>query len=243
MNKGSFFIFLLLLPILCSCEKRMDIINNGKQDKSCLSIKVIKGAEYYLKRFLFFRGRHKPQMVIWLENSNSDYVSTIYMTQSAAAGDWSTDHDGFRPSCFPVWSHRRGVQTAPGYYMPTREKPLEDGITGATPSRNFQINWSWPADLDPGKYSVWMEVNTSYDYNAKFNQINPDSEIRHPFNGQPSIILSCAIDTTYQGHITDMNIVGHGDVKGNTGTIYHDLSGITSAVDMIRKVIVEFNIY
>ncbi len=51
-----------------------------------------------------------------------------------------------RPESLPYWSHRRGVVYPDGLYMPTRENPLTDAVTAASPEGNFRLGTKAPQD-------------------------------------------------------------------------------------------------
>jgi hypothetical protein len=85
---------------------------------------------------------------------------------------------------------RRGIEPLPGYYMPTRSKPVVDGITAATPRGNFRIMWHVPDGIVPGSIVVYVEVNFSCDYNDRYGEKGRNVNQQRSYNGQPSVVWS-----------------------------------------------------
>ena len=65
------------------------------------------------------------------------------------------------PPQIAVW-----MQYADGLYLPTRNEPLADGISGATPRGSFDLKLSPGAGLD--RFVVKVEVNHSTDFNETY---------------------------------------------------------------------------
>jgi hypothetical protein len=227
------------LLIGCHQESEMEIFGKNNIQGRHLIVSVRIGSEYFLKKFGFFRGSHVPQTAIWIEDEKGAFIDTIFMTYCGATGSWGNGEIE-RPSCFPVWSHKRGIETLPGYFMPTRERSLTDAITGATPKTNFEISWPVPPNMKPGVYRIFLEINSSYDYNKVFNNQDPSDEYYHPFNGQPSILWSNTIEIDDSSHQSELRIIGNGSNNGEIGTINPDLTSITTALKLADTIKVQY---
>ena len=196
-------------------------------------------------KFNFKPSNNWTQFVIWMENENSDYLSTVYITDFIGrrgggnrTGNTNIDvSNGNRLSAFPVWSHKRGIiDTTFGiesYYPPAESYPSYppeiDAVAGATPGTGLQIR-TWPLpDLRYGNYHCYIEVNRSYDFNQYYIS---DSYYR----GQPSCIWHVIIDV---GDTADTSAVldytGYGSEDGADGVIHPPDSTITTAADLLSE--------
>lgn len=106
-----------------------------------LKISIEKGEEW-LHDFPLFLGiskKNPPQIAIWAEDMDGHYLSTIYVTHKIATQSWLVSGGNRRKESLPHWCYQRGVQYEDGLYLPTKESPLTDGISGATPKGNFNV--------------------------------------------------------------------------------------------------------
>lgn len=89
------------------------------------------------------------QFAVWIENSNGEFVKTIFVTAFTAGKGWSK-----RPDALIAW--RKAV----------KEKPV-DGISGATPkSGRFETIWDMTDaqgnEITDGSYKLRFEANTAW---------------------------------------------------------------------------------
>ncbi len=76
-------------------------------------------------------------LAFWIEDTSGTYIHTVYVNRDVA----QLHVGAVRPSILPVWAHRRVDEWGIGY--PTRDVPLPDAVTSATPdSGNFIWNWN-----------------------------------------------------------------------------------------------------
>lgn len=59
------------------------------------------------------------------------------------------------------------------------------------------------------------------------------------FEGQPSLVYEATIDTRHPDQLYRMKPVGHSHYSGQDGEICADLSELTTALQLIERVIVE----
>ena len=107
-----------------------------------------------------------------------------------------------------------------------------DAITGATPSgETAVIQWQVPDRLHTKQVNLFIEANSSYDYNDYYSDQKGAAGYSGA-NGQPSLIWKAELDFSRSGdeEITP-EIVGHGHLWGKDHQIYTDLSHITTARD------------
>jgi len=157
-----------------------------------------------------------PQIAIWLENSDSSFYRTVWVTNRAGKNDWIGKVECL--VALPYWDHRR--QTI----QKSQSLPKEvDGYSGPTPK---------------GGEKYYIEVNASGDYNNYFSywskQGLPDSD----GNGQPSIIYSGQI-TAIEGMQTKPKLIGRTNQWSRFSDLYKDTEKITSAKRLVENITVE----
>lgn len=203
------------------------------------------------------RAKHywHPQIAIWVEDTKGNYVETLFVTQATAKGiffggrskenfkQFDIEKDGTgeyrRVDALPVWSHKRGIRYPDGMYVPTREDPLPDGISGATLSDNFHMNTSAKY---ASKFNLRIEINVAFDDNEYYSEFDfPDDDVFHSGTGQlgqPSIIFESTIDMNDNKDYYLMELVGHGHHSGQSGELYDDLSTLTTALELVERIVV-----
>mgnify|MGYP001214327244 FL=1 len=186
-----------------------------------------------------------PQMAIWVEDVEGKYLETLYVTKKGATGTYfaelfSGDEEIRRPEALPHWSHQRGVTAPDGLYVPSKALPLADAVTGATPLHNYNLNTTLKSKADT--VIVKMEVNRSFDYNATYTKTAfPDDPVYSGSGNtaQPSLIYSGEVDLTGNNRYTILDLVGRGHHSGQHGEIINDLTGVTTAKQLVDRVIVD----
>ncbi|MEM7381460.1 MAG: DUF4405 domain-containing protein [Bacteroidota bacterium] len=212
-----------------------------------LEIELVAGAHYW-----------HPQMAIWLESLEGEYLSSLYVTHATAKGTFSGGRtkENFksfdakpggskeyrRVDALPVWSHKRGVQQVDGLYAPSTEHPLVDGISGATVSGSFRLKSSFGEYAD--KLRLRLEINVAFDDNKYYSEYDfPEDEVFHNGTGQlgqPSVVYESLI------HLGDdnktyylMDLIGHGHHSAQTGSIYADIERLTTAKNIVERILVK----
>lgn len=193
-----------------------------------------------------------PLFAVWLENAEGEYLQTLYVSRSIATsvfqygkkeGDTWVPAILHRPEALPRWSHKsshKGTSTEIG----SRDKKLLpdiDAFSGATPSTNFIVN-SGIVQEQFSDVRIFFEVNQSYDWNAYYHKDRfPGDNIYSGSGkvGQPALIYSAEINLNKKGRKSYLlEPVGHSHHSGKTGELYPDLSNITTALEIIDRVIV-----
>lgn len=239
-------IMVLLLCSASACAKdtkdNITITTRAETTGTDITLSFEKGEHYYqpTKIFGLITIDLTPQIAVWIQDTYGHYVDTLYVTEKAGTQGWMGSKKIRRPESLPCWSHRRGVVYPDGLYMPTRENPLTDAVTAASPEGNFRLATKAPQALT--KFVVLAEINNPGDYNDAYPKNaspgSPNSSGLPPVSGQPSIIWAATIDLS-SGPVTyEMKPVGHGSPDGKDGTIDPDLSGLTTAKDIIRGITV-----
>ncbi|WP_422104436.1 hypothetical protein [Winogradskyella sp.] len=223
---------------------RYHLIEMNTSNATKLSIDVLRAEHYW-----------HPQMAIWIEDEHGNYVETLFVSKATAKGlffggrnktnfkdfdaDKETSGSYRRVNALPVWSHKRNVSYADGLFVPPSDDPLPDAITGATITDNFIFNTS---TKPLNRFKLKLEINVAFDDNAYYSEYDfPNDTVYHNGTGQlgqPSIVFSCTIDMHDEKQYYLMELIGHGHHSGQNGTIYKDLSKLTTAKHIIERIVV-----
>ena len=87
-----------------------------------------------------------------------------------------------------------------------------------------------------------MEINRSYDFNAYYTKDKyPEDPVYSGSgsSGQPSVIYAALIDLDDIQKTYLMEVVGHGHYSGADGTLYTDMTGIDTALQLVKRVIID----
>lgn len=220
-------------------------INVGKPNH--LEIELLAGEHYW-----------HPQMAIWLEKMNGDYISSLYVTHATAKGTFfggrtkenfknfdseqSISGEFRRVDALPVWSHKRGVLQEDGLYAPSTVNPVSDAISGATISNSFRLKTS--VDDLWEQLRLRVEVNVAFDDNEFYSEFDfPDDDTFHNGTGQlgqPSIVYETIIDlhNKHKKYYL-MELVGHGHHSGQNGKIYAGLEKLSTAKEIVERILVK----
>lgn len=193
--------------------------------------------------FIFSPENDWTQFSLWIEDSNGQYIGTVYITDfigRRGGGNRTSDTDidlanGNRLSALPIWAYKRGVvDTTFGidnFYPPAESKPSYpediDAVSGATPSQGVKAKAYDFTDLPSGGYNCWIEACKSFNFNQYHNYSF--------YRGQPSVVWNVKVVV---GDSPDSALVleygGYGSPDGSDGEINPPDSTITTAVDLLR---------
>ncbi len=187
-----------------------------------------------------------PLMAIWVEDLNGNFVQTLFVAKSigtgifehgkANQGKWQPGEIK-RPAALPVWSHRRGIQTDDGLFLPDRKNPIADAYTGATPTGDF--NMLVHLDIpDIKEFNVFFEINQSWDWNEYWTNNKYPDDAEYKTSAQPSLVYKTTVNMASDQDSYPMYIIGHGHYSGKNGDVNKDLSTITTAKNIIKEVFV-----
>jgi hypothetical protein len=186
--------------------------------------------------FRLLLSKAKCQLAIWVTDSKGVFVDTVYVTRYVAkkglgnrGGKLDGKLGGSRLSSLPVWAYGRGFDYGGGNFYPSKDRPLPDAITSATPKKG-EFVWTWRPQkgLEPGKYFYYVEVNKSFDKNENHKY--------SWYRGQPSVVWQGVLQVGQEVSQGSAVIVGHGDVAGADGEIHPDVSTLTTALRLIESV-------
>lgn len=179
--------YLLLMSTLCSCKSHLIEYEQGDM-KVC-----IEPGKAWLHDFLLFLGfkrKNAPQLAIWLEDIQGNYLSTLYVTHKIATQSWFMAKGNRRKEALAHWCYSRGIEYEDGLYLPTKNNPLTDSISGATPQSYFEVKFN-PVDTLK-HFVVKIEIDHSTDFNEKYPKSAREGEVHYSGgkegSGQPALV-------------------------------------------------------
>ena len=185
-----------------------------------------------------------PQMAMWVEDTRGNYLETLYVTKKASNSSYLQslfdDVETRRPEALPHWSHSRGIKSNDGLMMPSGSQPIADAMTGATPVASFDVNTITSSDQQT--LVIKLEINRSFDFNEVYHaQAFPDDEVYSGSgnSAQPSLIYAATVALNDDQPYYFMQLIGRGHHSGKDGEVHADLSGITTAKQMVGRAIIE----
>lgn len=232
---------IILLNLLCSlivfpsCNN--DMVEYQKGD---ISIHIVEGRNWLhdYPLFLGINKKNPPQIAVWMEDSGGRYLSTIYASKKIATQGWVGAKGNRRKEALPHWGHARGICYEDGIYSPTKDQPLVDGMTGATPHGGFDLKLMEKSGMK--NFSIKVEVNHSTDFNDTYTKNATEGT---PFysggkdgSGQPALVYKADIDLTSGQTVFTARLIGHSSPDGSDGKIYTDMDGMTSALEIIKAI-------
>lgn len=228
--KKHVLLFVILI-MLCSCGGGSKTVktNANKQGKN-ITIDVTAGDYWtHSAKLGIMKLKITPQIAVWIEDLEGNFVDTIYVTQAFGKQNWAFikyDPDKtIRGECMPYWMNQRAKA---GLKEPTKNSPLPDSVTGATPKNSFTINSVIPGNLD--EFVIYAEVGKSFDSNDHY------TEEEYNYKGQPSIVYAARINTAEGKNSYTMELVGHSGDEGADDQLYTDTSKLTTVKSIVEEI-------
>lgn len=223
------------LFFLGSCDKEELSFARGD-----IEIKIEAG-EHWLHDFPLFLGISKqnpPQFAIWIEDTSGNYLSTVFVTHKIATEAWQANKNNRRKESLPHWCHQRGIVYEDGLMLPTKDNPLPDGITGATPKADKTIKLT-PVKLEK-PFVIKAEFNHSVDFNDYFPKNVKEGDINYSGgeegSGQPAVVFFATI---FEGtKEVKLELICHSSPDGSDGNILSDLQKLSTAKSIVKNITV-----
>ena len=163
-------------------------------------------------------------------------IETFFVSEESAFAE-TVEWDGNerrRVDILPIWRHQ--------FTLVSGVEPDGDIDTysGATPEHSFSVERY--IDEDPEGFYLSVEVNVPNDPNDFYHADQAETADGYTFPGvgQPSIYFSAFIDPSEPKKYYLMEYVGHGGSSSQqSGDIYYDSSHITTARELIEKILVK----
>ncbi|MCR5454558.1 MAG: DUF2271 domain-containing protein [Bacteroidales bacterium] len=189
----------------------------------------VEAGEGWLHNYPLFLGINKknpPQIAIWLEDYNGQYLTTLYASKKIAQQEWVGAHGNTRKEALPYWTHQCG------------KLPLIDGMSGATPQKTFDVRMQYKSEHR--LLRVMIEVNHSIDWNDAYPE-NAESGAANysggnEGSGQPALIYEADVDLDSDSKTFEAMLIGHSSPDGTDGYIHHNMDGITSALTIVKRI-------
>jgi len=234
MKKYLFsFITLACIVGFSSCEKEELSFTEGD-----IQIEIETG-EHWLHDFPLLLGitkKNPPQFAIWLEDTAGNYISTVFATYKIATEGWQSNNGNRRKEALPYWCHQRGVVYEDGLLLPTKENPLADGITGATPKENKTLQLRLKSFNEP--VVIKAEFNHSIDFNEFFPEDAKVGDANYSGgdmgSGQPAIIYAGTLNPV--SNELELQIIGYSSPDGSNGNINTDFEKLTTSKTIVGKI-------
>ncbi|MDX1708363.1 MAG: hypothetical protein R3274_07165 [Desulfobacterales bacterium] len=222
LKKKRGMVLLGLMLIGCAAAQQAPDRPQIDADRPYLEFKLTYNYDVYKKPSIFLP-KSQPTFAIWLAEKDSGKVQTIYVTGKAAKNEWILAEN--RPESVPVWY---GIQKKER----NESSSQIDAITGATPSgETAVIQWQVPHSLLGKQVRLFIEANSSYDYNDHYSDQKGTAGYSGA-SGQPSLIWRADLDFSTSGaEEFSPEIIGHGHPLGKDHKIYSDLTNVTTARD------------
>lgn len=189
-----------------------------------------------------------PSFAIWTEDIEGNYIETLYVTEyvakgkfrygELAPGKWKNEPgDVRRPATLPYWAHKRNVKAPDGLYIPSAETAVPDALTSATPRGNFRLQTA-TSYLGDKKFKVLIEINQAWDANKYWTNNKFSDDLNYLGSLQPAIVYAGIIDLNNMNGEFYLDPIGHSHPSGATGEIVTDLSTLTTAKEIVHKIII-----
>lgn len=233
---------LLLATVAVSAKKKKEVFTEASYGTNytgtSLTIRFEKGQEH-----------NHPLFAIWLADENGKFIQTLYVSESIGKGVFkranrNTGHwlagEIQRPAALPYWAHQRGIKNEFGTYLPTPRQPEVDAYTGATPQTSFILHTKTQKRLE-GKYKIMLELNQTWDWNEFWTNDMYPAEKEYRTSCQPALVYEADIDTNNPSAEIIMKPIGHSHYSGADGSLTTDLSTITTALKIAKKITVKID--
>jgi hypothetical protein len=155
-----------------------------------------------------------------------------------------------RPESLPVFLHQLNSKTPDNIFAPAHQEASNntsakqlatDAFAGATILDNFLLSSRSNKSL-PDKYRIRFEINQAFDFNKYYSSDRfPDDPIYsgNGYSAQPSIIYEAIVDAKMPQQYYPMTLIGHGHHSGADGKVYTDIDKLTTAKEIVDRIIIE----
>ena len=177
----------------------------------------------------------RPQIAIWSESSVGALIETFFVSEESAFSEsfkWA-GNERRRVDILPIWRHQ--------FTLASGIEPDGDidAYSGATPEHSFSIANN--LHEDPNGFYISVEANVPSDTNEFYHSKQAETEAGYtlPGIGQPSVFYSAYIYPESPQKYYLMEFVGHGGSSSQqSGEVYYDSSQLTTARNLIEKILV-----
>lgn len=251
--KNLIYSIFILAGCLCnsSCQKEI-ILPEGSY-----TIEITQGEAWNhdFPLFLGIKTKNQPQFAIWLEDTAGNYLETLYVTEKIATEGWIANKGNRRKEALPHWCHQRGISYDDGLLLPTKEDPIVDGISGATPKEASDLKVNFTTE------EQYLVIKAEFNHSTDFNEFFPEDAEEGNDNysggnmggGQPAIVYAVILNTLSQSAIshsnqknassssTAMELIGYSCPDGSDGELRTDFEKLSSALEIVESIVIKIN--
>ncbi len=248
---NSMFKFLSLLGIATfvftaySCGSGK-ITDTAKDQETIIKKQFSVEGEKLSLSFKAGTAHNHPTFAIWLETADGSLIQTLFVTRSIANGYYAFGDAGDgkwlkvpgeakRPAALPYWLNRRETTQPEQTLLPTKNHPVPDAYTGATPSGDFIVKAVTLKEL-PKVFRVLVEVNQPWDWNKFWYNEKYPGDSDYKTSAQPSLVYAVQVNLDDLMEEYHLNPIGHGHPSGKNGQLYTDISGFTTALQIFQSI-------
>ena len=177
-----------------------------------------------------WKEKREPQFSVWLEDSDGNFIRTLYVTERASHKSWIMSPKEGRPESLPVWYHASKHESSKTKKQDAKDSQL-DAVTSATPKGGIIFN----TEIEDKEYLIKAEFNTSFDYNDFYTKKTSG------VNGQPSVIYSAKIPADFNKESDEIKLSfeGCGSIDGSDGKVHSEASKLTTATEIVKLIAVK----
>lgn len=242
----SLLLFISVVPFH-SCKTASDPAGKKSGDDVAF-LTVNPGGGGIPIQLAFTRGKYfnHPSFAVWLEDSSGRFIQTLFVTAAfgrgtylygeKAGGRWKPGHVR-RPASLPVWSHRTGTAMGTSLYIPSRDHPVPDAYTGATPKGSFTLKMKSDRELPP-VVKLFLEINQTWDWNGYWTNNKYPGDTEYKTSCQPALVYSAEINTREKSTTYSLTPAGRSSYNGSDGVLYNDLETLSTALRIAEKITV-----
>ena len=157
--------------------------------------------------------------------------------------DESSKHERVRPESLPVFLHAFGMRAKDGTLVPDSPSAAVDAYSGATITDNVLLTTRALGVL-PERFRIRFEINQSFDFNDYYSSDRFPDDVVYSGNGfsaQPSVVYEAIVDRKNEQQVYLLKLIGHGHHSGIDGKVDPDVSKLTTAKQLLDRIIVEVN--
>ena len=177
----------------------------------------------------------RTQIAVWAETRSGTLIETFFVSETSAYSEdpqWAGNEQA-RVDILPIW---RNQFTLVSGVSPDGEV---DTYAGATPDHSFSIQDNLVDE--PEGFYLCVEVNAPGDTNPFYHADQPESAPGYTRAGigQPSVYYSAFIEPQSDQKYYLLELAGQGGSNSQqSGPVYYNLDEITTAREIIEKVLV-----
>ncbi len=245
--------FLLLVVLMVGLQACF-VINDIRQYRASQRpapkefIQVNYGEGGYPLTILFSKGpaHNHPLMALWIEDLEGNFIQTLFVAESVGRGVFrhGDPSEGFwqpgpvrRPAALPYWGHQRGIRANDGYFIPTKDTPVADAITGPTPKSDFELTTHTPGHT-LRQFRLLFEINQAWNWNNYWTNNKFPDNVHYASSGQPALVYEAIIDLDSRNKVFSMVPIGHSHWSGENGELFRDISTLSTALEIVSSILV-----